>query len=335
MRSSIYLFGFVVFFFLTACNQDENIKLGFLYSTNKTERYVKEANYFKEFAESKGYTVYTEHADGDEAKQYQKALELFDKGIDGLAIIAVNANTAAAIVREAHERDISVLAYNRLIKNCELDFFVTGDNDALGKMMVDEMIKVKPSGDAVILGGDKYDRNAVELMESIKKYLQPHVNRGAISINYETFTEEWSGQNAAFELDQYISHSGKVPDLIFAGFDGMADACIQLIDNRNIDKHVYISGQDATLDGAKNIINGKQQMTAFHPLKEAANKAAEAMIQLIVAKKSAKDIATSTVNNGKMDVPVLKIPSVAVTQDNVDKVLIHDSGFYTHDEIYN
>jgi len=320
---------------MNACQSKEDLKLGFIYSTPYTDRYVKEAEHFKNYAESQGATVYVEHGEGDAAIQEQKALELFDKGIDGLALIAVNANTAAAIVREGRERGIKVMAYNRLIKNCDLDFFVTGDNNALGKMMVDEIIKVKPSGDAIILGGDKYDRNAVELMASIKKHLRPHIESNSINVNYETYIEEWSSENAAFELNQIISLSGQVPDIIFAGFDGMSNACIEVLEEQGVKKKVFVSGQDATLEGARNVVNGKQQMTAFHALEESGKSAAKVMLQLIANDKKAQEMATTFVNNGEKEVPTLQIPSIAVVKENVDQVLINDSKFYSYEEIHN
>ncbi|WP_439184387.1 substrate-binding domain-containing protein [Carboxylicivirga taeanensis] len=334
MRNLNWLTLLLMMLLTSACNNESAISLGFIYSTPKTERYVKEAMYFKNYAEKQGVKVYVEHGNGDAALQYQKAIELFDKGIKGLAIIAVNANTAAAIVREGHERGVTVMAYNRLIKNCDLDFFVSGDNDALGRMMVEEIVKVKPTGDAVILGGDKYDRNAVELMEAIKSYLNPHVESGRINVKYETFVEEWSGENAAYELEQYLSYTGRMPDIIFAGFDGIANGCIDVIENYDGAKQVFISGQDATIEGAKNIMAGKQQMTAFHPLNEASTKAAEVLIKLVKNKSKGRDLANSAVNNGQKDVPTVKIPSVALTKENLEKVLINETGFYKREQLY-
>ncbi|MCU4157578.1 substrate-binding domain-containing protein [Carboxylicivirga sp. A043] len=318
----------------SACQSDKSVKLGFIYSTPNTERYIQEANFFKEYAEKNGATVYVEHGDGDENIQYQRAIELFDMGIDGLAIIAVNANTAAAIVREGHERGIKVMAYNRLIKNSEVDFFVSGDNVELGKMMVDEIIKVKPTGTAIILGGDKYDRNAVGLSTSIHEHLKPHIESGNIDLLYDTFIEDWSDVNAAFELEQFISLSGQVPDIIFAGFDGMADGCIKALEEMGVEKPVYLSGQDATIDGVKNIVAGKQQMTAFHPLKEAASQAAEVMLMLVRNDSKVSSLINDTTNNGQIDVPTLKVPSIAVTKENVDQVLIKEAKFYTREQIY-
>ena len=319
---------------INACQSDKSVKLGFLYSTSETARYNKEAEFFKEYAKKEGATVFVEHCNGDEAIQYQKALEMFDKGIDGLAIIAVNANTAAAIVREGQERGVKVMAYNRLIKNCELDFFVSGDNFQLGKMMVEEIIKVKPSGHAVILGGDKYDRNAVGLAAAIHENLKPHIESGNIELKYDTYIEEWSGVNAAYELEQYISLSGEVPDIIIAGFDGIANGCIEVLEKHQVDKPVYISGQDATINGVKNIVAGKQQMTAFHPLKESASQAAEVMLLLVANDKKINDFISGTTNNGQIEVPTLRVPSIAVTRDNIDQVLIKETKFYTYEQIY-
>jgi len=322
-------------FILNSCQSNDSMRIGFLYTSPNTERYVKESNYFKQHGEKLGVEVIVEHGQGDEAKQFEKALEMFDQGIDALTVISVNANTAAAIVREGHERGVKVIAYNRLIKNCDLDLYIAGDNEDLGKIMVGEILKVKSQGKAIILGGDKYDRNAVEMHASIKKELQPSIDRGDIEILYETYIEEWSAVNAAFELDQFLSFTGIVPDIIFAGYDGIADASVRVLEEHNITSPVYITGQDAELRGVKNILAGKQQMTAFHPLKIIAEQAAELVVLMLKNEKKFNKTNLSYTNNGQKEVPTLKVASIAVTKENLNKVLIDDSGFYSKEEVYN
>ncbi|MCU4177882.1 substrate-binding domain-containing protein [Carboxylicivirga sp. N1Y90] len=75
----------------------------------------RKLTFFKERAEQLGSTVYVDDGNDNEALQYEKALEMFDKNIDVLVLIAINTNTAAAIVREAQSRNIPVIAYNRLL----------------------------------------------------------------------------------------------------------------------------------------------------------------------------------------------------------------------------
>jgi len=322
-------------FILNSCQSADSLKVGFLYTSPDTERYVKESNYFKDHGQDLGVEVIVEHGQGDEAKQYEKALEMFDMGINALTIISVNANTAAAIVREGHRRGVKVIAYNRLIKNCDLDLYIAGDNKALGKTMVGEILKVKDHGKAIILGGDKYDRNAVEMHASIKNELQPLIDRGDIEILYETFIEDWSDTNAAFELNQYLSFTGQMPDMIFAGYDGIADACVSVLKEHGVETPVYITGQDAEMRGVRNILAGKQQMTAFHPLKKIAEQSVELIVKMLRDEKEFRKANLSITNNGQKDVPTLKVASIAVTKENLDKVLIEESGFYTKEEVYN
>ncbi|MBI9062744.1 MAG: substrate-binding domain-containing protein [Marinilabiliaceae bacterium] len=317
---------------LSSCSNDKKIKVGFLYTSDVTERYVKESLFFKERAEQLGAEVIIEHADGKEALQYEKAVDMLEAGVDALSIISVNANTAAAIVREAHERGVPVLGYNRLIPNCELDLFLSGNNETLGKMMVEEVLKVKPSGNFIIMGGAKDDRNGLELQQSLEKHLEPVIQSGKVKILYKTFIEDWSNEHAAFELKQVLSFTGERPDAIFAGFDGIADGCIKVLDEYGY-TDVAITGQDAELRAIKNILAGKQTMTVFHPLKTNAYTGAELAIDLANGKLPEKT-RLSYVNNGMIDVPAIKIESITITKDNIEKVLI-EGGFYTKAEVYN
>ncbi len=317
---------------LSGCTNEKKIKVGFLYTSDVTARYVKESLFFKERANQLGAEVIIEHADGKEALQYEKAVSMLDAGVDALAIISVNANTVAAIVREAHDRGVPVLGYNRLIPNCDLDLFLSGNNDRLGKAMVDEVLKIKPSGNFIILGGAKDDRNGLELQQSLEKYLEPVIQSGKVKILYKTFVEDWNPDYAAYELKQVLSFTGEKPDAIIAGFDGIADGCIKVLEEYGY-ADVAITGQDAELKAIKNIIAGKQTMTVFHPLKTNAYTGAELTIDLAKGKLPEKS-RLSYVNNGMIDVPTIKIESITITRDNIDEVLI-EGGFYTKEEVYN
>jgi len=317
---------------LSGCSNAKKIKVGFLYTSDITERYVKESNFFKERAKQLNAEVIVEHADGKEALQLEKAKGMLDAGIDALVMISVNANTAAAIVREAHDYGVPVLGYNRLIQNCELDLFLSGNNETVGSAMVNEVLKVKPEGKFIILGGSKDDRNGVELQQSLERNLESVVKSGNVEIIYKTFIKDWNPDYAAYELKQVLSFTGEKPDAVFAGFDGIADAVIKVLEEYNY-TDVAVTGQDATLQGVKNIIAGKQTMTVFHPLKTNAYRAAELAIDLANNKLPEKS-ELNYVNNGLIDVPTIKIGSIPITKDNIDEVLI-DSGFFTKEEVYN
>jgi D-xylose transport system substrate-binding protein len=333
-KQLIHVFSTCLFcLLLLGCNSNGKVKLGFLYSSSKTDRYVKETNFFKEKAQQLGADVIIMEANDDDALQYERALEMFDEGIDVLCLIAVNTNTAAAIVREAKSRDIKVIAYNRMIKSEELDLYISGDNKKLGEDMCASVLNVKPEGKYIILSGDKFDRNGVELDQSIQNVLEPSIQSGKIEIIYQTFVEDWNEYNAEFELNQVLSFSGEKPDVIIAAYDGIADGAIRALKKFDLAGDVLVTGQDAELRAIKNIISGKQLMTVYHPLKTLGHKAAELAFDLANNKTPDKS-ELSYVNNGIAEVPTIKIGSIPITKDNIQSVLI-DGGVYSSDEVFN
>lgn len=331
MKKTLSLILFSIL--LLGCNHNKDLQFGFLFSTKETDRYIKEGNYFKERAEQLGAKVIVDDGEGDQNIQYDKAIEMFDQGIDALVLIAINTNSAAAIVREGQARGIKIIAYNRMVKNCEPDFYISGNNESLGKIMVDAVFRKRKEGNVVILGGDKYDRNAVELQASIDKEIAPLVQSGDLKILYKTFIEEWNDVNAAYELEQYLSLHGTKPDIIFAGYDGIAEAAIRVLEKHGLLNNVLITGQDAEIRGVKNIIAGKQLMTAFHPLKETAYKAAEITFEL-ATDGSSEEKEMTFFNNGFADIPWVKIDSKSVTKENIDEILIQ-SNFYKKEQVYD
>ncbi|SMO78464.1 xylose-binding protein [Saccharicrinis carchari] len=332
MNRNIYLIISLAFLLFTACKQKEQITIGFLYPSEVTERYNKESSYFKNYCATQGVEVIIKTASNDESIQLELANEMIEQGVDALVLIAANINTAGAIVRNAHAEGIPVMAYNRMIKNSEVDFFVASNNDLIGKAMVDGILKEKPSGNFVILGGDKFDKNGEDQYAAVKKYLKPKVESKQVNIVYETYIEKWDRDIASFEMEKVLQLYGDDIDAVIAGFDGMATGVIDVLESYGLAGSVAVSGQDAELTGCRNVIAGKQTVTVFHPLKTIAEKGAQVAIEMAKG-KGLDAFVNSTEYNGLIDVPTHRVSSIAVNKNNIEEVLV-GSGFYTKKELY-
>ena len=318
---------------LGGCENSNQIKMGFLYSSDVTSRFNKESQFFKERAEELGADVTVEHANNNAAIQYEKAVEMMEDGIDLLTIIAVNVNTAENIVKEAKARDIPVMAYNRLISNSDVDAYISGDNKKLGEDMIGYAIDHKPKGNYILLHGDRFDRNAVELRASVENELEPYRESGDINVLYESYIEDWNPQHAGYELEQILKSNPEPIDVVFSAFDGMGVAAIEVLEKYDLAGDAIVTGQDANLESCRRIVEGTQHITMYHPLEKIASTAAEVAFDIVNGEDLEENYDIVYADNGFKDVPTVQIPSIPVTKENIDEVLI-ESGFYERSQIY-
>src|ERR671920_2411083 len=82
---------------------------------------------------------------------------------------------------------------------------------------------------------------------------------------------------------------------------------------------IPVTGQDATLEGIQNIVNGDQCMTVYKAIKKEADAAAELAIAL--AKGEEPTGQTSPIDNGTREVPSVLLEPVAVNKDNISEYL--------------
>jgi D-xylose transport system substrate-binding protein len=128
----------ILIFLVSACREKTTmVKVGFLLPNLVGERYQKEQAFFRERIAALGGEAIFASADNDDQLQIQQAGEMIDQGARVLVVNSVNMNTAAAIVRNAHEKNVTVIAYDRLIRNCDLDYYISFDNVMVGKMMAE------------------------------------------------------------------------------------------------------------------------------------------------------------------------------------------------------
>lgn len=263
----------------------------------------------------------------------EQGFELLEKGVDVLVIPAIKGNTIRALIEQAKEEGVIVVAYNMLIMDCQYDILVSGNNQRLAEDFCVFVLKKKPTGKYIILGGDKFDQNGFELKNNINSILLPMVEAGKVEIVYNSFIERWSREHARFEFDLVFNSYGDDIDAVISCNDAMGLGVIDVLSQKGALGDVIVTGQDATLEGVKSIYQGNLGITFYHPRKELGKKAAEVIIGMLKDNKSGEDLADDKVFNGSVYVPVSRVNSPPVTKENLE--LLVDEGVYTWEEIEN
>jgi D-xylose transport system substrate-binding protein len=324
----LLILSFIIFGF--SCNKNTgSFKVGILISTTALERWSVEANIITEKLKAAGGEVITKSAENDENLQISQATELIDSGVEILILNSVNGITAASIVRYAHSKNVKVIAYDRIIRNCDLDYFITFDGEKVGELIANYILTIKPSGNFVLLNGDKSDENAIKFYNGTMKALQPAIDANRVKIIYSAFIEDYSAANAAYFTDMILEYSGVRVDAILAPYDGLADGIHSILEKRGLVDSISVTGQDAEIAACYRIMTGHQAMTVYKPGKNLAGSCANLVLQ-IIKKESIKDL--KSYNNGKIDVPSIILDPIAVDKNNMANTVVAD-GMYTMEKI--
>jgi D-xylose transport system substrate-binding protein len=316
---------------LNACTGESSFKIGLMLPNTVQDRFPKEREYFITKVKSLGGEVLAVDGQYNDALQIQQADELIAKGVKVLVVVANNKITAAAIVRSAHKSNIKVIAYERIIDNCDLDYFISFDNVKVGELMANYALKVKPNGKYMFLEGDKTDQNAVWVKQGHHNVLDPLLKSGQITSVYDCFVEDWSFDNANQTLKNYINLSGETPDVIISAYDGMTSGAIKAFEEYKLPLPIS-TGQNAEIEACQNIVKGRQSMTVYKPLKQEAEQAA--ILAVKIAKNEKIEQTSKTSPNGFKDVPSIFIDPISVDASNMKSTVIAD-GFLKESEVYS
>lgn len=335
------LSGILIFSALTGCsgkkdvqtssNGGKTIKIGVSFDDLRLERWQHDKEIFEEEAKKLGAEVVFQSANGDDPTQMSQAENLISQGIDVLVVIPHNGESIAPIVEEAHQNKIKVLAYDRLITNSDLDYYVSFDNVKVGELQAKAIVDKTPSGSYFMMGGAPTDNNAKLFRQGQMDIIQPLVDRGDIKIIGDQWAKDWLAEEALKIMENALTASNNKVDAVVASNDSTAGGAIQALQAQGLAGKVSISGQDADLAGCQRVVEGTQTMTVYKPIKDIATQAADMAIKM--AKGEEIDTKGNVTNNGQKDVPSVLLTPIAVTADNMNDTVIKD-GFQKFDEVY-
>jgi D-xylose transport system substrate-binding protein len=314
----------------TASTKDGKIVIGLSMDTLKEERWQKDRDIFTDKVKELGGEVKTLAANGDDATQLSQAEQLISQGVNVLVVIPHNAEATAKIVEKAHQEGIKVISYDRLIKNSDVDYYISFDNVRVGEMQAKAIMEKAPKGNVVYIGGADTDNNAHMFKEGAMNILKPLQDKGDIKIVYDQFSKDWKPEEALKNMENALTANKNNVQAVVAANDGTAGGAIQALTAQGLAGKVPVSGQDADLAAMQRIAEGTQTMTVYKPIKAIATKAAEMAVALA---KGDKVEAAKKVNNGKIDVPSVLLDPISVNKDNISDTVLKD-GYHKLEDVF-
>ncbi|SET46623.1 D-xylose transport system substrate-binding protein [Oceanobacillus limi] len=309
---------------------EEPIKIGFSMDTLLEERWLKDRELFKQAVEDLGAEVEIIAANGEDALQVWQAERLIERGIDLLVVVPHNAEATATIVERAHDAGIKVISYDRLVKNADVDLYVSYDNELVGELQAKAITSLAPKGKYVYIGGAETDNNAHLMKKGVFKVLDPLIEKGDITVVYDQWTKDWVPTNAQKNMEEALEANDNQIDAVISANDATAGAAIQALDAQGLAGKIPVAGQDADLAAAQRIVTDTQTLTIYKPIQALAETAAELAVKLAKGEEVEED---RTVNNGKVEVPSVLLSPIAVSKSNIVETII-DDGFHTKEEVY-
>ncbi|MDE7245276.1 MAG: sugar-binding protein [Oscillospiraceae bacterium] len=331
--------------------------VGIAMPTQDLERWNRDGAYLDEQFQAAGYKTVVTYSNNEVDQQVNDIQNMLAQGVDLLLIAAVDGNALNTVLDDAGADGIPVIAYDRLIMNDNVSYYVSFDNYTVGTLQgtyVKETLDLDNAAgpfNIEFTGGDPADNNAPFFFNGAMDVLKPYIDNGKLNVvsgqtDFNVVgTEQWQ-TDAALDRAQNVLGSyyadGTQLDAWVCSNDSTALGVAQAITSDYTGSNtVIITGQDGDVANLRNIKDGIQSMTVY----KAVNNEVLATLDLAKAILDGSSIDESLIASAGWDFDCdydtqsyettpghtcpsfLLVPDV-VTADNLEEKLV-TPGYYT------
>jgi len=340
--------------FICACGGGSSQRfVGVSMPTKDLERWSVDGDNLERQLKTLGYRVSIQYAQNEVSAQISQIENLITLGAEILIIAPIDGEALTPVLQSAAERNIKVIAYDRLIKNSpNVDYYATFDNFKVGELqgrIIEKGLGLdrgeKGPFNVEIFSGAPDDNNAYYFFSGAMSVLQPYIDLGIIVVpsgqaGWPKYgIEQWSNQKAQERMTNILSafYTSKKVDAVLSPNDAVAYGIISALKGAGYapgdarKPFPVISGQDCDKVNVKAILNGEQTASVFKDTRVLAERAV-AITRAIFDGTEPEVNDTKTYNNGVKTVPSYLCEPVTVYRDMVKPVLI-DSGYYRESDL--
>ena len=342
MKKAVFSIFLLLLLLLTGCGAGEEqvaeeavetedkMQIGMSFDSFVIERWQRDRDVFVSTAKELGAEVNVQNANGDIEEQIAQIEYFIDKEMDVIVIICIDSDSLSSVVQKAKNAGIKVIAYDRLIKNADVDLYISFDNEMVGTMMGEGIAGYESSGGeevetVLMLCGPHADNN----VSMVEKGFREVMRREGIEIIDTMYADGWKAELAAAYVYEHADAVNRA-DTIMCGNDDIATAVVRALAERRLAGKIGVVGQDADLAACQRIVQGTQIMTVYKPVEKLAQKAAQCAVAL---GKGEETGAENMIDDGSYEVPYMALSPISVYRDNMDEVIIN-SGFHLKEDVY-
>jgi D-xylose transport system substrate-binding protein len=273
-----------------------------------------------------GVTIQYANANNNADTQQNQAEAALTKGACILVVGAKDADKASAIVQKAKASKVPVIAYDRLIQDNDLAFYVSFDNVKVGELQGQYIVDNHKKGDKVsMINGSKTDNNALLFYQGAMNKLKPLFDSGELVKVYDTFTPDWNNATAQSEMEAALTQAKNDIQIAYVANDGMANSVIAALKAQKLNGKVLVTGQDATVAGIQNIITGDQAMTVYKAIPQEVDLTAKLVGAFYNGTLPSGILNGTTKTSGGKDIPSGLAVPVSVDKSNILTTVIKDN----------
>ncbi|MBO1765947.1 sugar ABC transporter substrate-binding protein [Allobranchiibius sp. GilTou38] len=264
------------------------------------------------------------NATGDASKQQQQFNAALTQGAKVIVLDPVDSTAASSLVSAAHSKGVKVIAYDRPIPQAKPDFYVSFNNEEIGKSIAQSLVQdLKAKGVSTGGGNGILEVNGSPT-DAAAGLIKKGVHEGLAGSGYKTLSEydtpEWDPSKAQSWVSGQVSRFGKKIVGIVAANDGTGGGAIAALKAASVNPLPPVTGNDATTAGLQLIIAGDQYNTISKPSEIVAGAAADVAVDLLNGK------SVTAVGGGSLTTvfgtkTMLFVPKV-ITQSNLKTDII-------------
>jgi D-xylose transport system substrate-binding protein len=311
-------------------------------TTSSTRYTLYDAPLLQKAFQAAGIQSDIQNAQGDTTRFQQIAQSMIGEGVKVLIIDSIDQTSGVAVEQQAAAAGIQVIDYDRVNLGGSAAFYVSFDNEEVGTLQAQTLVKCLDAGGAskpsimLMDGGTDVDNNAVLFAKGANDVLKPMDQSGDLTIQSESVVKGWKTANAAPTFEQALAAAGGQTDGVLAANDDIANAVIGVLKQNGLAGHVVITGQDAQVEGLQNILTGVQSMTIFKNVTFEADAAANLAIALISGQDPGSlgvAFSDKQIDPANAALKTVLLPAQVITYSNVQDVI--DAGALTASDVCN
>jgi D-xylose transport system substrate-binding protein len=238
--------------------------------------------------------VLYQNADADASQQQQQFNSVISQGAKVIVLDPVDSTAAASLVHQAESQGIKIIAYDRPIPSAQPSYYVSFNNEQIGKTIALSLVDHLKAMNVPTGGGNGLLEVNGSPTDAAAGLIKKGSHEGIAGSGYQTLAEydtpNWDPTKAQQWVSGQISRfHGKIVGVVAAN-DGTGGAAIAAFKAAGVDPVPPVTGNDGTIAGLQLIIAGDQYNTISKPSEIVAAAAAKVAFALLQGQSPKADV---------------------------------------------